>query len=242
MPLYRATVKLNRSSGVAKDASVNVFHLATPTVSAGSMPAWGAAIGGFYNGVIAAMSPAVSRASLAHTVDFSLVNRNAAGAGDDTTSPIVYSHPFSTLATIQGGFEPLPSEVALCLSYRTENALNFPEAAGLLRPRSRRRGRMFLGPLNVGVLGRTAANNAEFTVATRNLVITAFLAMIDGLRDGGAGPNHAAFVVYSPSDNSYRAVDWCHIDNAPDTVRGRGEASSSRVESIIQDQVFTELQ
>lgn len=130
--------------------------------------------------------------------------------------------------------DTLPAEVACCLSFHADltnileedvddaDADDRPE-----RPASRRRGRLFIGPLttDTATLGVPCKPSTPF--------ITTLLFFADKLRStsllaGGAG--NADWVIRSDSGfagNSYEVVDaW--VDDAFDTQRRRGRKATTR--------------
>ena len=124
----------------------------------------------------------------------------------------------------------MPGEVAICLSFKAE------PLPGVIA--ARRRGRIFLGPCAVNVLGIDAdAADASIPYQPVRLPI---LNAAKTLATGGPGAFRLA--VYSPTttptgaasdpashdDASYNDVTDFWIDNAFDTMRKRGQAPTKR--------------
>lgn len=120
------------------------------------------------------------------------------------------------ITPITGGVD-LPSEVALCLSYKA--------AAEPGSKLARRRGRLYIGPLNDGALkgNPDVAGDARPTVNIQNSLVYAAQKLVVDL------PALCTWSVYSTVDNVLRAVASAHCDDAFDTVRARGAKSTSRV-------------
>jgi hypothetical protein len=130
-------------------------------------------------------------------------------------------------ASASPGNLALPREVALCGSFHGDLSGVAEEGAGDTRPRARRRGRIYVGPLNVAAtdstngsanggalpsgffIGRLAAAFAEFTAAA--------------IEDEGG-----RWVVASRADNAVYPVTAGWVDNEFDTQRRRGLDPSAR--------------
>lgn len=110
--------------------------------------------------------------------------------------------------------ENLPSEVSLCLSY-----LSAPESGG--RP-ARRRGRLYLGSFNTGVLQGTSTSSSRPSTTFVGNVVAA------GKRLATANTLGAQWVVWSRRDSEAHEIVRGYVDNAWDTQRRRGVPSTSR--------------
>lgn len=113
---------------------------------------------------------------------------------------------------VNPGGAPLPSEVALCLSFQASIQAGLPQA--------RRRGRVYLGPLDTPTLG----SDGRPETATLNLIAgaaTGLLAVSDtnGTLEWG---------VYSRVTQTLVSVNNGWIDNSYDTQRRRGVRWDSR--------------
>jgi hypothetical protein len=124
------------------------------------------------------------------------------------------------LAMTTGG-SALPSEVAICLSYRA------PLISGV--PPARRRGRIYIGPLGTGtnVLGVTDISDVRPQPTMQNTLVDSALGAL--ATPGTSGP----WVVASQPDplGPYTLSTITHlwVDNAFDTQRRRGAKPTSRV-------------
>jgi hypothetical protein len=127
-----------------------------------------------------------------------------------------------------GAVQSLPNEVAYCLSFAAstagvaETAANPSPPPATIRPASRRRGRIYLGPLNVGVLGTESGDvkpHADFQArvgaGAGAFAGTLFLSSIP-------------WVVYSKADDFFRDVSQVWTDDAFDTQRRRGMKPSAK--------------
>lgn len=108
----------------------------------------------------------------------------------------------------------LPGEVAVGLSYTAAITSGVPAA--------RRRGRIYLGPLNAGATeGVANAPQRPSSVFMLNLSRAA-----KGLSDGPIGTRWA---VYSRRDDAFRPIVAGYVDNAFDTQRRRGVDATARI-------------
>ena len=128
-------------------------------------------------------------------------------------TPIRYT-PFN-LGTGTGGSTPLPSEVALCTSFAAGPAVGVNPA--------RRKGRMFIGPLNEVSLDTSLANQAVVSSTARIILAGATERLADDLITAGH-----ELAVWSRVDQAAYPVVRGWVDNAFDTQRRRGIEPSLR--------------
>lgn len=107
---------------------------------------------------------------------------------------------------------PLPPEVALCLSFQAPKLSGFPQ--------SRRRGRVYIGPLSVNALDSSGRPSSAFVTA------------LSGVGDGiivASGATSWNWAVHSSfSETTGLPVDNGWVDNEFDTQRRRGREWTSR--------------
>lgn len=146
----------------------------------------------------------------------------------DLESPIPRApiYTFSNGLTL-GANAPLPHECAIVLSYNGANVSGIP--AG------RRRGRIFLGPLDSAVMDDSGGQSI-----IQLPVIEAIRDAADALMTAG-DPGETQWAVFSPTtagpppwtvseiNGSTLSVTHGFVDNAFDTVRSRGTLASARV-------------
>ena len=124
----------------------------------------------------------------------------------------------------------LPTEVAGVLSFHG-SLTDVPEEAGLIRPKARRRGRVFIGPLNeiaiTGDVDPAPKLTTQFTAAMRSNA-TAMADRVEALAIGG-GAGTVRWCVWSRADETLYPVVGGWTDDAPDTQRRRGQEAQSRV-------------
>lgn len=109
---------------------------------------------------------------------------------------------------------PLPGEVAICLSYYAE--INRP----------RRRGRVYIGPLRLGITTSTIETFGELRPAPATLTTLAGAASAMADTDSNV---ETSWVMLSQADGSTHKITNGWIDNAFDTQRRRGIEASSRL-------------
>lgn len=175
--------------------AVNVSGIGDPDVDAIT-----AAVKDFYDGVRGYLSSRL--AATGHQVKF----YNLPG-----TPP---NYPFDettwALAAVPAG-NPAPSEVALCVSFQGAKQAGTPQ--------SRRRGRMYIGPLNQSTMGYdrpATAMMTTFATTTKALVVA-----VNTIPDHGFG-------VWSGISGSWTPVTDGWVDNAFDTQRRRGVEVTAR--------------
>lgn len=205
-----AQIALDRDSGLPEDVITNTMHFKAQA-GADTYTSHKAALG--------------TRLVTLYQSLGSKFAENMAGSGNvklynfDDNKPRVPTDiiPFS----FSPGAGSLPAEVALCVSYR----------GGLVSgtPQARRRGRIFLGPLNSAM-----ALDAVGDVRPHPLELTPILDAFEVFAESaGSG---FQLCVYSETnhiggmsaDASFVPVQEFWIDNAFDTVRSRGSAPTTR--------------
>lgn len=229
MAITRATVRLNMKSGLPEDSAINVWHFehAEPLSDVISLDI-ADGLNTFYQGIDQYYSQAVSRVTSAHSISFAAVSVGSPGPGDDTVTSPQFIENLDLVASAPGGTIPLPAEVAACLSFHGDYTGLSESGVGGIRPRSRKRGRLFLGPFNSGVVNERATTSvSELFVTFQTAVLDAYEAMVAAI---SASTPH---VIYSPTLGSATQITHTWIDNAFDTVRSRGEAASSREERTL---------
>jgi hypothetical protein len=121
-----------------------------------------------------------------------------------------------TFSIAEATGSPLPTEVALCLSYRA------PLISGT-DPKNRR-GRLYIGPLDTSALSSSATSSD----------ILPNVSLMNALRDAGQrlmNLTSVLWVIYSPTTATDLEITNVHVDNAFDTQRRRGGAPSQRVQA-----------
>lgn len=228
MSIVRATVRLHKNTGEPIDDVINVWHFLTfEPIDAGQATSIFSSLDAFYSGIYSRYSAAMARGVLAaNTIALSQLTEGGPGADDDVTTAALYEFNGPGVAwPSAGATSNYPSEVACCLSFAGDLE-GVPEETGMTRPASRRRGRVYLGPLNV-MCNQDAALNTEPRVdaATRLLILTSYQAMIDVLQ---GLPSSIFHVVYSPTSGNTYTVKTAFVDDAFDTIRSRGVVSAVR--------------
>lgn len=165
------------------------------------------------NAVSQLISPFVSRAATHKLQAYSIT---AAGTG----SPIREDAWLGPVAAIEN--EGLPSECAAVLSFHAD-LTGVLEEAGATRPKARRRGRVYIGPLCPFAVD--VGNPPYFLTAQTRATLNAAAVR---LKDSAAADN-VPWQVWSRVDQQLRPVVAGWTDNAPDTQRRRGATSTARV-------------
>lgn len=210
----RCQVNLQRITAIPADDVTNTWHFkdsAQGSVTVGDATDLAAALVQFYEDANSWWSEALTGAITVKVYDLN----------DAKPREPVYEVLDSFTAPTNNG---LPSEVALCLSFQAAAASGSPIA--------RRRGRVFLGPLQVATLGTTAADGE---VRPTNAALAAFDTFYSDLRTAVAGIGSYAHCVYSPTsdessslDGSTHVVSEVWMDDSFDIQRRRGSDPTSR--------------
>lgn len=235
MTIIRATARLSPVSGLDEDAAINVWHFADSTGTLTLDTATGIAlfVATFYqNATLAALwSPAVMRGvGLVHRVDVASVSTLSAGPDDDVVSKVVHSGSFA-ISTEPTSPVALPSEVAVAMSFAGDLE-GFAEETGVTRPRSRRRGRLFLGPWCSSASATATGNRASVSAACRDAILDAYALTITSINSIATNPKH---VVYSVTNGNTVQIETVSVDDAFDTVRSRGQAPTVReTRAVVQ--------
>lgn len=243
MPIARAQVIFHAATALPEDAIVNTFHFRTQSAGvtddeaqaiAGALSAaytrTDAAVG---NSVAEFLSSAISRSTPPTIKTYGPMS----AATGDFGSPIREDQFASNLAAPLGA-GPLPREVALCLSYHGDLTNAQEEApddsdldAAPERPASRRRGRIYIGPLSQAAL--TAGTDSR----PGNAVIQAIARMGEYLLTAPAlvaegvewcvlsQPNRPG---EDPGPSTLYTVTGVWVDNEWDTQRRRGLRRTTR--------------
>lgn len=198
MGRYRAMSIMQMTSGIPDDAVVNTWHFGHPTLP--DLGAVAACWEDFMDAIKSMFSDVVDNGP--HLIKFyDLAEPEPRVPMDEL--------PWSFSSTLSG--PTLPAEVAICLSYRG----SFESG----EPRARRRGRMFLGPVD----GSTLTASGHIEGSTLGTLQTQFPAFVAALEE-----SDAEFSVYSRSDDVLYPVVAGWIDNAYDTIRSRGPEATAR--------------
>lgn len=230
-----AVVKFAAKSGVPKDSVVNTFCFDADPTDVGERSSVRTLLEAFYltvptgatHDINSLLSETVSKVANAAEIAYYDL-QPAVLSGGPMGSPVARSYftPDNT-----GSVGGLPSEVAVCLSFKADYAgdperIPMPPTGpeGDDRPRARLRGRVFIGPLN-----STAMESAPTTavpVPSVRMINSAWRAGSD-LMTGSAAAG-VPWCVWSRTNGAIQPVVGGWVDNAFDTQRRRGEKATSR--------------
>jgi hypothetical protein len=234
MPDALATVTLEPTNGIAKDRIVNTFAMSTPEGAlSGFVDGISNCLQSFYNDVQASGSTVASflSAGLSRAV-LATITRVYDITGHLDGSP--HGSPVGLkawqLGAVVGSTGALPEEVAVVLTTRgaawaaapVEAADAGDPGAAVDRPRQRRSGRVFIGPLHHGAVA-AVANIARPSAGLQSTLLDA----AEGLRDDldALGIDWA---VWSRVDAALNSITDVQVDDAFDTQRRRGAAPVGR--------------
>lgn len=212
MAFMRALVELNNDSLIPRDLATNTWHFRTP------------------GSVAAAATDCTANLNAFYTAIGTYLSASLTGSGTVKYYDLEDAEPRAPVATGLISFTPganqFPNEVALCMSFQG------PLVSG--SPQSRRRGRLFLGPLST-TGGTGATGDLRPGAACRNAVCTA----ADALMSDTSLPG-LSWAVFSPStagpppwsagalDDAFVTVTNGWVNDAYDTIRSRGLSPTTR--------------
>jgi hypothetical protein len=224
MPILRGTAIIEKVSGIDKDASVNVWHFETVGIpSAADIQGVGDGLIAFYQAIQSLFPNNVASGVDAHRIEISQVTPGLPGEADDTVSALIGTRIFQMQT---GAAFSLPNEVAACLSFRASIA-GFAEESGLIRPRARRRGRVFIGPLDLDQVAAIAPNNEpRFSLTGRELMLDGYDALTTATAAVSVNLRHG---VYSRTNGDIEPVEQVSCDSEFDTMRSRGRKPETRM-------------
>lgn len=210
MATHRALVTFPAVTGIAEDAVTNTLHfLPDPGGVAAALSALDTAIIAFYNdattGVGRFLSESQSRAASAATIRWYDLAEPPPRVPVRTT---VFTLVASSAATA------LPSECAIVLSFQAVKVSGVNQA--------RRRGRIYIGPLNAAV-STVTAGVARPSSTVRSNIATRALA----LRNAATAAN-SPWSVWSEVNGGPSSVNDGWIDDSFDTQRRRGVLTTAR--------------
>lgn len=202
-------------SGTAEDQFVNTFYC-TPPVAPGPSQLLGIAdaVRDFYT-VVHTPSTEPLTYWMAPTIDG--LGRQVRIWDLDDPKPRSPIYDEETSTSFAYGGQALPNEVAVCLSYAAVIESGVPPA--------RRKGRIYLGPLNIRALGAAGGENQQRPDAAMcYAMVNSAQALRDAIFDAGGG----AWSLYSPTTDLALAITRVWVDDAWDTQRRRGIDPQSR--------------
>jgi hypothetical protein len=212
---YRVQVRLPAADGLNKDACINTWHFRWNADTPGTTPQDTAndmidQLQNFYEAIHGVFPLTVTRPFKATAYDMN---------DPEPRVPVLLRD--ITLSAAPSG-EPLPDQVAICLSmFNTVSSGESPR---------RSRGRVYIGPIYQGVASSTDAQ-ATIATATRTMIIDAAHAAFKT----GLTINDPYLCVFSRADlagggslsSSFKTVDIVRVDNRWDIQRRRAEGPTS---------------
>lgn len=232
MPLIRAQVILNKLSGIPADAVTNKwdFHVGSAVTSTDYDEIHNRLVT-FYNAINGLLGQSLAIAANSHRIKQYLFADDATVPSGshlllDPITPMGPPKRDATWTLTNKGNGQLPAECAAVLTFEAGSRL-VSEEVGATRPASRRRGRVYIGPLHDTVKVADGVTGEQFILGTsRTTILTAAQALQSGL----AGlTNPIAHVVFSGADNSARVVTDYSMNDEFDTMRKRGPKAKTRV-------------
>jgi len=244
MGFYRAQAVFAAFTGIPADAVVNSFHITTPTDDAALVEDVAELVRDFYVAEKGGQGDPVANylghaiADVGHQIK---MYKLAVATGKTTPqegAPPVHIEVFDFVGR-GAAANGLPSEVAVCLSYKSDEEPTVPMR--------QKRGRIYIGPLKIaGVLSAdaTRVERPNPLGVNANLIAgaVALRADLEALgcewviysrpyegRDAIPRVGKPDLPAIPARDGSLYRIDHFWVDDAFDTVRRRGQKASSRL-------------
>lgn len=200
MPLYRTQVSVATTDNVQANYATNTYHVLAPDEV--ELALWHSALVTFYTSIDVNFSPIV------RTTDGLLMKSYDLSDPEPRVPVLTFEADLAP-----GSDEPLPTEVALCMSFQAGAASGVPQA--------RRRNRVFLPFFRAD---RSDTDGRPSSTLITDITTAA------GVLLAASGPTSSdwQWVVYSPTDDAFDLVDNGWIDNEWDTQRRRGRIATAR--------------
>lgn len=199
MPFYLATVKLNMVSGIAADAVENTFAFSGSTAGT-DVVAIETLLAGLYDNLVSVYPSLVAQ----NGHEISIVNLD-----DPQPRYPIYIATYDFPSAPSGA--ATARELAICSSFQAARQSGIPQA--------RRRGRVYIGPIDATAIDSTGL----IATASRSQVVSAFSGFFTA-----AGASAVVWSVYSRVSGDLYEVDNGWVDNAPDVQRRRGTDATVR--------------
>jgi hypothetical protein len=231
--LYQAVVQLVRTSGLPEDTVENVFHFKGDPLG-GTVASEAADIAtmlkSFYNDTFESASTDVANYIGRQISRAANVCKVVVYHKDDFDRDTLFGSPDHTLSftldPAQASTTEFPSEVAICCSFHGD-LTDVPETVGtppnVTRPAARRRGRLYIGPLNSAASAGGGATPDPLTSANVQNALGRALRMLR------SDDSPTRWGIWSKADEEFYEIEGGYIDQAFDTQRRRGVASSARI-------------
>lgn len=199
MPFYLATVTLATTSGIAADKVENTYAFSGSNAGT-DVVAIDGLLSDLYDDLAGTYSQIVS--GTGHEI--SIVNLD-----DPQPRYPIYIAIYAFPSTPTGA--STARELAICSSFQADRQSGIPQA--------RRRGRVYIGPIDSALLDSTGM----LTPTAVNNVVAAFDTFWTA-----AASSAVVWSVYSRVDQDLYAISNGWVDNAPDVQRRRGTAATLR--------------
>lgn len=202
MANYRVMVRLATVSGIPEDSPVNVFHFTSTDIANDDLEIRDALVD-FYDDLNTRFGNQIAQNG--HSIKMY-------DLADPTPRAPIAEYSWNMTAAPTG--DPLPTEIALCLSFQGNRVSGTSQA--------RRRGRVYIGPWAEGQ--QDTANNGRPSAGT----ITALVTSGDDLLTASQAASTWRWCVWSPTDAAMVQVTNGWVDNAWDVQRRRGVEPTTR--------------
>lgn len=219
-------------SGLVKDSIVNTFTFRTEAgLDATLHNAIDGAIHGFYNlahpGATDPIGQYIGAEVARQPITTKHYEVSTTLSGTPAGSPI-WQGSLAALPAV--GFPSMPAQVSICLSFHSAFASDVEFGPGGIRPRSRDRGRVYLGPMviQVGTTLEEDSTTGEVRPpdAFKNLICQNAVGAFSGVL---AGTDAVEWCVWSRKAARVSPVEAVSVDDVFDTQRRRAPKPRSKI-------------
>lgn len=230
MPALLVVATLEPAAGADAETAVNTFAFGSDVdVDAAVQLDILNAVASFYTGVPTGGTAAVGTyltPRLSRSVgECSLKMYDITGHLDGSPHGSPIAEGAFTLPAAGSG-QALPPQAAVAITLRARNALLEPvEGAPNIRPRQRKTGRIYIGPLNLTAVDSDTGVGDQVKNAMRDNLMRACEDLQDALVDGDY-----AWGVWSRAEQDLIPVTRVEVDNSFDVIRSRKRGATVRDE------------
>jgi hypothetical protein len=222
---FKIVTTWSRRSGIPKDAVMNTWHYTAPSAAPSTQDYtnWEQGYKAFLIGIAPHMSQCLGTLATDLKIQFYQLPNTPGGVG-------VPKHEIITAPPAPGAFGSLPGEVSVVLtmlSYLT----GVPEhGPGGTRPASSRRNRVFLGPLDSGIVFQdTQTSEATVSAQAMDTITNSWVTHMAHDQQ----INNWVPVTFSRKSWTTAQTAQCYVDNAFDTQRRRGNDPTARATKVV---------
>ena len=222
---FKVVTTWQRRSGIPADAVMNSWHYTSPSASPSTQDYtnWMENYKAFLIGIEGHLGQSLSVVANDLRIQWYQLPNTPGGVG-------VPKHELHTTPPTPGAFGSLPGECAVVLtmlSYLT----GVPEhGTGGTRPASSRRNRVYIGPLDSGIMFQDPVTaEAEVSVGAMDSIVNSYVTHMSA----DMAADNWVPVTFSRKNWTTAQIAQVYVDNAFDTQRRRGNNPTARATRVL---------